>query len=143
MGEFVEDHARASGRPLFGGASVTATVDRDATAAAVLPHLRGAVSSNRRVIAHFDRSDDALTFANSRWAAELCQMGTSCPDHFLRTRICPMFVPWDPEREDVARLQQRISEQIGRYRDEYVAYYRSLRAGRIRRRCAIRTRRSS
>jgi NAD(P)-dependent dehydrogenase (short-subunit alcohol dehydrogenase family) len=50
-------------------------------------------------------------------------MGTSCPDHFLRTRICPMFVPWNPEREDVARLQDRIIEQITRYREEYVAYY--------------------
>src|SRR6185312_9672535 len=49
----------------------------------------------------------------------------SCPDHFLRTRICPMFVPWSPGREDVARLQQRISEEIGRYREEYAAYYRS------------------
>jgi rhamnose utilization protein RhaD (predicted bifunctional aldolase and dehydrogenase)/NAD(P)-dependent dehydrogenase (short-subunit alcohol dehydrogenase family) len=125
MGEFVEDHARASGRPLFGGASVTATVDRDAAAAAVLPHLRGAVSSNRRVIAHYDRSDVALTFANSRWAADLCRMGTSCPDHFLRTRICPMFVPWNPADEDTARLQQRISEQVGSYRDEYLAYYGS------------------
>ena len=125
MGVFVEDHARASVRPLFGGARVSAAIDRDATAAAVLPHLRGVVSSNRRVIAHFDQTDDALTFANSGWAAELCQMGTSCPDHFLRTRICPMFVPWDPMREDVARLQQRIGERIDRYRDEYVAYYGS------------------
>jgi rhamnose utilization protein RhaD (predicted bifunctional aldolase and dehydrogenase)/NAD(P)-dependent dehydrogenase (short-subunit alcohol dehydrogenase family) len=125
MGEFVEDHVRASGRPLFGGVSVATTIDRDAAAASVLPHLRGAVSSNRRVIAHCDRSDDALTFANSHWAAGLCQMGTSCPDHFLRTRICPMFVPWVPEREDVARLQQRISDEIGRYRDAYVAYYGS------------------
>jgi NAD(P)-dependent dehydrogenase (short-subunit alcohol dehydrogenase family) len=50
-------------------------------------------------------------------------MGTSCPDHFLRTRICPMFVPWDPAREHVARLQARIAEQIVVYRDEYVAYY--------------------
>ena len=125
MGEFVEDHAKASGRPRFGGPAVTATVDRDAIAAALLPHLRGAVSSNRRVIAHFDRSDDALEFANSRWGAELSQMGTSCPDHFLRTRICPMFVPWDPAGEDVARLQQRIAEYVGRYRDEYVAYYTS------------------
>ena len=50
-------------------------------------------------------------------------MGTSCPDHFLRTRICPMFVPWNPEREDLARLQQRIGEQIGAYRAAYVAYY--------------------
>jgi NAD(P)-dependent dehydrogenase (short-subunit alcohol dehydrogenase family) len=110
---------------LFGGPHVTATADRDSIAAAVLPHLRGAVSSNRRVIAHYDRSEEALRFANSHWAAELCQMGTSCPDHFLRTRICPMFVPWDPEREDVARLQQRMSDEIDRYREEYVAYYRS------------------
>ncbi len=123
MGELVEDHARGSGRPLFGGASLTTTVDRDSAAAAVLPHLRGLVSSNRRVIAHYNKSDEALTFANSLWAADLCQMGTSCPDHFLRTRICPMFVPWNPEREDTARLQQRFVEQIGRYREAYVAYY--------------------
>jgi rhamnose utilization protein RhaD (predicted bifunctional aldolase and dehydrogenase) len=125
MGEFVEDHARASGRPLFGGAGVTTTVDRDEVASAVLPHLRGVVSSNRRVIAHFNRSDAALTFANSRWAADLCRMGTSCPDHFLRTRICPMFVPWNPADEQAERLQQRVGEQIGPYRDEYVAYYQS------------------
>jgi len=125
MGEFVEDHAKASGLPRFGGPSVTATVDRDAIAAALLPHLRGALSSNRRVIAHFDRSDDALEFANSRWGAELSQMGTSCPDHFLRTRICPMFVAWDPAGEDLAQLQRRIAESVGRYRDEYVAYYKS------------------
>jgi rhamnose utilization protein RhaD (predicted bifunctional aldolase and dehydrogenase)/NAD(P)-dependent dehydrogenase (short-subunit alcohol dehydrogenase family) len=125
MGEFVEDHARASGRPLFGGAVVTTTVDRDAVASAVLPHLRGVVSSNRRVIGHFNTSDAALTFANSRWAADLCRMGTSCPDHFLRTRICPMFVPWNPADEQAERLQQQIGEQIGPYRDEYVAYYQS------------------
>jgi rhamnose utilization protein RhaD (predicted bifunctional aldolase and dehydrogenase)/NAD(P)-dependent dehydrogenase (short-subunit alcohol dehydrogenase family) len=125
MGEFIEDHARGSNRPLFGGAAVTTRVDRDSVVTTVLPYLRGVVSSNRRVVAHFDQSDDAVTFANSRWAAELCQLGTSCPDHFLRTRICPMFVPWIPQDEDVARLQQRIGEQITRYRDEYVAYYRS------------------
>jgi NAD(P)-dependent dehydrogenase (short-subunit alcohol dehydrogenase family) len=125
MGEFVEEHARAAKRPLFGGAAVTAAVDRESTTAAILPMLRGAVSSNRRVVAHVDSSDEAVTFANSRWAAELSRLGTSCPDHFLRTRICPMFVPWQPEHEDVTALQQRIGEQIGGYRDEYVAYYRS------------------
>ena len=62
-------------------------VDRDAAAAAILPYLRGVVSSNRRTIAHWDSSDDALAFANSKWAEELCALGTSCPDHFLRTRI--------------------------------------------------------
>jgi rhamnose utilization protein RhaD (predicted bifunctional aldolase and dehydrogenase)/NAD(P)-dependent dehydrogenase (short-subunit alcohol dehydrogenase family) len=125
MGEFVEDHARASGRPMFGGVQVTASIDRDAVAAAVLPHLRGVVSSNRRAIAHYNTSDASLAFANSRWAGDLCRMGTSCPDHFLRTRICPMFVAWNPPDEDLARLRQRIDEQIGPYRDEYVKYYRS------------------
>jgi len=125
MGEFVEEHGRAAKRPLFGGAAVTASVDRESTAAAILPMLRGAVSSNRRVVAHVDSSDDAVTFANSRWAAELCQLGTSCPDHFLRTRICPMFVPWNPEHEDVTQLQRRIGEQLRGYRDEYAAYYKS------------------
>jgi len=125
MGEFVEEHARAAKRPLFGGAAVTAAVDRESTTAAILPMLRGAVSSNRRVVAHVDSSDEAVTFANSRWAAELSRLGTSCPDHFLRTRICPMFVPWQPEHEDVTTLRRRIGEQIGGYRDEYVAYYQS------------------
>jgi rhamnose utilization protein RhaD (predicted bifunctional aldolase and dehydrogenase)/NAD(P)-dependent dehydrogenase (short-subunit alcohol dehydrogenase family) len=125
MGEFVEDHAGASTRPRFGGPQVTTTIDRDTVAAEVLPHLRGVVSSNRRVIAHFDMSDAALAFANSRWASDLCRMGTSCPDHFLRTRICPMFVRWNPLEEDSESLRRRIDEHIGPYRDEYVNYYRS------------------
>lgn len=125
MGEFIEDHARRAGGSRFGGAAVTGSIDREATAVAILPYLRGAVSSNRRVIAHYDRSEDALTFASSEWASELCRMGTSCPDHFLRTRICPMFVPWKPALEDVNGLQESIGRQLVRYRDEYVSYYQA------------------
>ncbi len=85
MGEFIQEHAARKGAPPFGGAAVTATVqDRQSVVAEILPYLRGVVSSNRRVIAHLDASEDALTFANSRWAEDLCQMGTSCPDHFLQ-----------------------------------------------------------
>jgi rhamnose utilization protein RhaD (predicted bifunctional aldolase and dehydrogenase) len=123
MGEFVDDHSRNHGRPRFGGPAVTDTVDRDSTAAALLPHLRGSLSSERRVIAHFERSEEALVFANSVWAGELCRAGTSCPDHFLRTRISPMFVPWDPAREGVSDLRQRIAERLVSYRDAYRAYY--------------------
>lgn len=123
MGELLDEARRRSARAPFGGARVTAQVDREATAAAILPFLRGAVSSTRRVIAHYDRSDDALAFANSAWAADLCRMGTSCPDHFLRTRICPMFVAWEPGREDLAGLQTRIAGGLEQYRKDYVAYY--------------------
>jgi len=126
MGEFIEAHAARLNRPLFGGPSTTSAVDREAAAAAILPMLRGVVSSNRRAIAHWDRSDDALTFANSMWAAELCALGTSCPDHFLRTRISPMLVPWDPAKDDVSVLERRITERAVAYRAEYEAYYHSF-----------------
>jgi rhamnose utilization protein RhaD (predicted bifunctional aldolase and dehydrogenase)/NAD(P)-dependent dehydrogenase (short-subunit alcohol dehydrogenase family) len=127
MGEFVEDHAARRERARFGGAAVPGLVhDRDSTIADLLPHLRGAVSSNRRVIAHVDTSEDALTFAGSAWAEDLCQLGTSCPDHFLRTRISPMFVSWDPASEPVSKMCDRIDERIARYREDYAAYYRSF-----------------
>ena len=124
MGDFIQEHAKRSGKPLFGGPAVTTVVaDRDSTVASILPHLRGVVSSNRRVIAHFDGSEDALTFANSAWAQDLCRMGTSCPDHFLRTRISPMFIQWDPSRDDLAQLEKLIGDRAGTYRKDYAEYY--------------------
>jgi rhamnose utilization protein RhaD (predicted bifunctional aldolase and dehydrogenase)/NAD(P)-dependent dehydrogenase (short-subunit alcohol dehydrogenase family) len=123
MGEFVDDQVRNRGSHRFGGAAVTTTVDRETTAAAILPSLRGRLSSERRVIAHFERSDESLVFANSAWAEELCRLGTSCPDHFLRTRISPLFVPWNPASEGVDDLGQRIAERLAGYREAYRAYY--------------------
>jgi rhamnose utilization protein RhaD (predicted bifunctional aldolase and dehydrogenase)/NAD(P)-dependent dehydrogenase (short-subunit alcohol dehydrogenase family) len=125
MGEFVQDHARRSGKPLFGGMAAAVAQDRDRIATALLPSLRGAVSSNRRVVAHYDGSEDALTFSGSRWAEDLCRLGTSCPDHFLRTRISPLFVPWDAAREDLPSLKARIAERLVRYREDYGAYYKA------------------
>jgi rhamnose utilization protein RhaD (predicted bifunctional aldolase and dehydrogenase)/NAD(P)-dependent dehydrogenase (short-subunit alcohol dehydrogenase family) len=122
MGEFIQDHAKGL---RFGGVAVTDAADRDNAAAAILPYLRGAVSSNRRVIAHYERSQDALEFANSKWAEELCRMGTSCPDHFLRTRICPMFIPWNPASESLPDLTARILTRIAEYREAYAGYYTS------------------
>jgi rhamnose utilization protein RhaD (predicted bifunctional aldolase and dehydrogenase)/NAD(P)-dependent dehydrogenase (short-subunit alcohol dehydrogenase family) len=127
MGQFIEEHARRANHPTFGGAKVTATVaDRESVVADLFPYLRGVVSSNRRVIGHFDGSDDALQFANSAWAEDLCGLGTSCPDHFLRTRISPMFIPWDPASEKPEAVRARISERIAKYRDDYAAYYKAF-----------------
>src|SRR5438270_1121863 len=100
MGEFVLRHQAKKG-VLFGGIEHPAVPDRKAIAIQILPALRGAVSSNRRVIAHYADHDDALTFAGSKWAKELSALGTSCPDHFLRTRVCPWFLDWDSAKEAV------------------------------------------
>src|SRR5262249_62038609 len=121
-GEAIDDHRKRCGFP-FGRPRVTATVNRESPTAALLPFLRGQLSTARRVIAHYDSSDDALAFAGSAWAAELCAMGTSCPDHFLRTRICPMFVPWNPADEPIDRLRQQITERLATYRHDSVASF--------------------
>ncbi|HXW04470.1 MAG TPA: bifunctional rhamnulose-1-phosphate aldolase/short-chain dehydrogenase [Vicinamibacterales bacterium] len=125
MGEFVQDHQRRAGRPAFGGAVVQPAPEREAVVAGLLPALRGAVSSNRRVVAHYDASPDALEFANAAWAESLCELGTSCPDHFLRTRISPLYVPWDAAVEGPGDLRSRIAERLAKYREDYVAYYKA------------------
>src|SRR5436305_1635075 len=88
MGEFIQRH-RAKKRSLFGGIENAPVQDRHKIAAEILPALRGAVSSNRRVVAHYTDEEDALTFAGSEWAKQLSALRTSCPDHFLRTRVRP------------------------------------------------------
>ena len=122
MGEFIQRHQDKKGA-LFGGVEHSPVVDRKNIAIEILPALRGVVSSNRRVLAHFTDSEDALTFAGSKWAKELSALGTSCPDHFLRTRVCPWFLGWDPQKEDVQVLKERIRSDVAGYRATYKRYY--------------------
>ncbi|HEY1677225.1 MAG TPA: bifunctional rhamnulose-1-phosphate aldolase/short-chain dehydrogenase, partial [Candidatus Sulfotelmatobacter sp.] len=122
MGEFIDLHQSRKSF-LFGGVAQPAVQDRKSIAIQILPALRGAVSSNRRVIAHFTDDEAALTFAGSKWAKELSTLGTSCPDHFLRTRVCPWYLPWNPATEDVNVLKNRIRNEIDEYRLGYKKYY--------------------
>jgi rhamnose utilization protein RhaD (predicted bifunctional aldolase and dehydrogenase)/NAD(P)-dependent dehydrogenase (short-subunit alcohol dehydrogenase family) len=122
MGEFIAEHESTKGT-VFGGAQYQPLAERAQVATQILPALRGVLSSNRRVIAHYTDSEDALTFAGSKWCADLSALGTSCPDHFLRTRVCPMYVKWDPPTENVGALKQRIQETTVGYRADYKEYY--------------------
>jgi len=122
MGEFISAH-RAKGGAQFGGILYKGLDNRQELATAILPALRGIVSSNRRVIAHYTDHEDALAFAGSAWARELGELGTSCPDHFLRTRICPMFVDWEPGEEGLDALKALIEERAVQYRRDYGRYY--------------------
>jgi rhamnose utilization protein RhaD (predicted bifunctional aldolase and dehydrogenase)/NAD(P)-dependent dehydrogenase (short-subunit alcohol dehydrogenase family) len=122
MGDFIEEHQRKAG-PLFGGVQRAPLGDRKAIATAILPALRGIVSSNKRVIAHYTDHEDALAFAGSKWAKELGNLGTSCPDHFLRTRICPLFIDWKAGKESVDVLKKKIEDEAVAYRGEYAQYY--------------------
>jgi len=124
MGEFVAEHQKRKGA-LFGGAACSPIAERAEIAMNIMPTLRGALSSHRRVIAHYTDQEDALAFVDSKWAQELSALGTSCPDHFLRTRVCPMFVPWDPQKQDANALKTLIQQQVDKYRLDYKKYYDS------------------
>jgi rhamnose utilization protein RhaD (predicted bifunctional aldolase and dehydrogenase)/NAD(P)-dependent dehydrogenase (short-subunit alcohol dehydrogenase family) len=122
MGEFIQQHQAKKGS-LFGGVEHPPIQERKSIVAQILPTLRGTVSSNRRVIAHCADDEDALSFAGSKWAKELSALGTSCPDHFLRTRVCPWFIDWDPAKQDLPALKRRIQSEVTGYRDAYKKYY--------------------
>ena len=120
MGEFIQTHKK--NKTLFGGIEFPGLGNRGEIASQILPLLRGTVSSNQRVIGHYTDHADALAFAGSKWASELGALGTSCPDHFLRTRVCPMYLAWNPQ-QGVGELKQLIQKTIGGYRVDYKKYY--------------------
>src|SRR5262249_21512477 len=122
MGEFVLAHQNRN-PTRFGGIEFSPRPDRAQIAVEILPTLRGVLSSARRVIAHYNQDEDALGFAGSKWASQLSALGTSCPDHLLRTRVSPLFVPWDAHAEDARVLKSRVRERVGQYREEYKSYY--------------------
>jgi rhamnose utilization protein RhaD (predicted bifunctional aldolase and dehydrogenase)/NAD(P)-dependent dehydrogenase (short-subunit alcohol dehydrogenase family) len=122
MGEFILKHQSKKGSQ-FGGAEHAPSATRKSIATQILPTLRGVLSSNRRMVAHYTDDNDALAFAGSKWAKELGALGTSCPDHFLRTRVRPLFLPWDPAKEDAGILKSRIQGEAVKYRAEYKKYY--------------------
>jgi len=109
----------------FGGAkSVSlAPEQRAETFAAVLPWLRGQVSQQKRFIGTVQDDDKILRFVNSKDAARLAELGTSCPDHFLRTKIKPLYVDWNPQTEDVAALKAKLKAGLAKYREDYAAYH--------------------
>ncbi len=91
--------------------------------AAILPALRGLVSQEKRFIGTVQDDEKILRFVNSKDAARLAELGTSCPDHFLRTKIKPLYVHWNPQGEDLATLREKLAAGIERYRKDYAAYY--------------------
>jgi rhamnose utilization protein RhaD (predicted bifunctional aldolase and dehydrogenase)/NAD(P)-dependent dehydrogenase (short-subunit alcohol dehydrogenase family) len=125
IGQFIERHGIAKGPARFGGVTVKARNDRRALAVKIAPYLRGRVSTQNRWIASFTDAPDVLQFVNSTHAKELAFLGTSCPDHFIRTKIRPLFVPW-AESEDLDALKKQITLSLDKYRKQYGEYYHSF-----------------
>jgi len=128
---FIEEKYQAKGgdAKAFGGPKYAALDEapRRAALAAVLPWLRGQVSQQRRLIGTVQDDAAILRFVNSHDAARLAELGTSCPDHFLRTKIKPLYVDWNPQTEDVAALKEKLRAGLEAYRADYATYYAKCR----------------
>jgi len=111
---------KLAGKPAFGGQAVAPLPpeERSAAAARLMPKLRALMTGERAMIGHFSDDAEALEFTGSKYFLRLAAVGTSCPDHFLRTKIAPLAL--DPAwLDDEAYLAQALED----YRRAYAAYY--------------------
>jgi rhamnose utilization protein RhaD (predicted bifunctional aldolase and dehydrogenase)/NAD(P)-dependent dehydrogenase (short-subunit alcohol dehydrogenase family) len=127
LGQFVAGHVVEKGNALFGGAFSTVLENQQELALDIFPFIRGRVSYNQRMIGSFSSAPDVLRFVNSRDAQKLAHLGTSCPDHFIRTKIRPLFVAWEPSSK-LSGLREKFDEALKIYREEYRHYYDSFAA---------------
>lgn len=124
---FIEAKYAAKGgdKAAFGGAKYKSLeqAKRLENFTAILPWLRGLVSQQQRFIGTVQDDEKILRFVNSNDAKRLAELGTSCPDHFLRTKIKPLYVDWNPQTEDLGGLKEKIAAGIEQYRQDYATYY--------------------
>jgi rhamnulose-1-phosphate aldolase/alcohol dehydrogenase len=109
----------------FGGARVEALSrgERRDVAAKLLPAIRKRISDGERKIGHFTDAPAVLEFVNSRDLTGLAALGTSCPDHFLRTKIRPLVLPFDPAARNLDAVVVALDKHLADYRADYAAYY--------------------
>jgi rhamnulose-1-phosphate aldolase/alcohol dehydrogenase len=116
-------------KPSFGGPKVQAAPPekRRAIAAKLMPLIRGKISSDERKIGHFTDAPEVLEFVNSNALSKLAPLGTSCPDHFLRTKIRPLVLPYDPGRDNLDEVVAGLDDALTAYRRDYAAYYQQCK----------------
>ena len=114
-------------RPIFGGQKTQSlpTAERKTVAAQLAPMLRGLCSSEQRMVGNFTDDEKVLQFINSHDLSRLAPLGTSCPDHFLRTKIMPLVVEIDPVKlaESPNAIKEEITPLFEKYRKDYAEYY--------------------
>ncbi|MEQ1951248.1 bifunctional rhamnulose-1-phosphate aldolase/short-chain dehydrogenase [Mesorhizobium sp. CN2-181] len=117
--------ADGKGKAAFGG-EVRKTLpseERSAIAAKLMPALRGMISAKERKVGHFDDQPAVLEFIAARDMEKLAALGTSCPDHFLRTKISPLVVDFDPANPDIDKTLAGLPASLEAYRLGHAAYY--------------------
>ena len=128
--QYIEDKV-AKNSSVFGGQKIKSLSEdkRKDKAAQLAPILRGLCSSENAMIGHFNDDEKVLEYINSYDLQRLAPMGTSCPDHFLRTKIKPLILNLTPEQDlsDEQMVLDKLSGLFEQYRDDYHDYYESCK----------------
>ncbi len=124
LGQFVLEHVEKKDSALFGGPQYETLKTHRDLAIDIFPFLRGRVSGAKRLVGNYSDLPEVQQFVNSRDAEKLAHLGTSCPDHFIRTKVRPLFVPWKPSA-DSDSLRAQITSSLEKYRREYAEYYQA------------------
>jgi rhamnulose-1-phosphate aldolase/alcohol dehydrogenase len=124
---YIERHDR--GERTFGGQKYSSLDDKTRREIFIklLPKLRGMVSQLNRFIGTVHVTESVLQFVNSVDAPRLAEIGTSCPDHFLRTKIKPLYMDWDPQNDSYETLLDKLEKGLIAYRADYTAYYEACK----------------
>lgn len=128
--DYIEEHI-GKDKPVFGGQKIEslAKEQRLSQAASLAPVLRGFCSSERKMLGHFTDDDRVLQFINSNDLDRLAPLGTSCPDHFLRTKISPLVLNLAPNEDlnDVKAVKEKLQPLFVDYRKMYTEYYETCK----------------
>ena len=124
---YIEQHDK--GDKTFGGQRYRSLEEktRNEIFIKLLPALRGKISQANRFIGTVHVTESVLQFVNSVDGLRLAEIGTSCPDHFLRTKIKPLYIDWDPQKESYESLAEKLEDRLIAYRADYAAYYEACK----------------
>ncbi|AEF53526.1 bifunctional rhamnulose-1-phosphate aldolase/short-chain dehydrogenase [Marinomonas posidonica] len=116
---------QGAGKAVFGGKRFNTIPEdkRRQVVSRLMPLIRGKTSEKQRQIGHFNACDEVLQFVNSMDLERLAKLGTSCPDHFLRTKIRPFVVAYDPQKDNLDEVIESLDRSLADYRDDYAGYY--------------------
>ncbi len=107
----------------FLGNAPLPTDERRSIATQLMPAMRGIVSNKQSMVGHFDDSEPVLQFVCSQNLESLAALGTSCPDHFLRTKIRPLIIDFSPSNINLDHTLEHLEDAVSAYRESYAAYY--------------------
>ena len=125
MGKFVASRIYNKGEKIFGGQKYQTLDNKDKIAEEALPLIRGGISKEKSVIGNYVDLPEVLRFVNSINGEKMAFMGTSCPDHFIRTKVRPMYINWNPQKDDISSLRERVADAFSKYAKDYKSYYES------------------